>query len=136
MVNVERLVKPLNLETLERLEEINKQGHDDSFTFKGAQNIFVAKDNFQIIGFAVLNRPHGYWYFRNCVVDKQYVGGVQRKLIEARLKYVEDQGGNRVSTLVNPQNYRSLNNLTSAGFKFKGMKRHNDSQYQLLEKRL
>ena len=48
-------------------------------------NIFIAKENDMIIGFAVLNRPHGYWYFRNCVVAKQFAGGVQKELINNSL---------------------------------------------------
>jgi len=81
LLRVEVLKKPLTIEVMNKLIELNKQSIDPFYDFKKAQNIFVAaldgKKRGQpqpedIIGFAILNKPHGHWYFRNCVVDKRH----------------------------------------------------------------
>lgn len=136
-ISIQLLRKPYSQTVLARLDEINKQGNDPSFKFSHAQNIFVALKQNEIIGFAVLNKPHGYWYFRNCVVDKKHRGGIQQKLIDARITHVKTQGGDKVSVGVFPKNYRSLNNLITRGFKFKGMVNSPKiGEYQLLVKYL
>lgn len=121
-----------NLPVLNKLHD--KYGQDDSFEFTNRHKIFVVREEGEIIAFAVLGQPHGYWWLRNCVVDKPCRGkGYQRSLIEARLRYVKERGGKRVCVSIDHKNVWSLNNAISSGFKFvPGGMLHNNHKYQKL----
>lgn len=129
----------------DQLNRLVKQGSDDSFSILPQHKVFVKfsdtrrmlldPDQKEIEGFAVLGKRGKYWYFRNCVVKKEYRGrGIQRQLIQERLDYARNNGGGSVSVGIDPRNTKSLNNILSFGFKFKagGMK-HNDHWYQKLK---
>ena len=121
-----------------QLMKLSKQSSDPSFKIIPQHKVFVVMDwkTDTLLAYAVLGRPHGHWYFRNCVVDRKYRGnGYQRELIRQRLDYIEENGGGNVSVGVDPKNSKSLNNLLSFGFKFKkGGLKHNDHWYQKLYK--
>jgi GNAT superfamily N-acetyltransferase len=120
---------------LPRLQELHKKyGTDDSFEFTNRHKVFVVWVEGEIAAFAVLGQPHGYWWLRNCVVDKKHRGkGYQRSLIEERLRYVKERGGKRVCVSIDHKNVWSLNNAISSGFKFiPGGKKHNGHMYQKL----
>ena len=122
----------LNLNRLQQLHD--KFGDDSSFKFTSRHKIFVVEEDNQIVAFAVLGQPHGYWWLRNCIVDKPYRGkGYQRSLIDARLRYVKERDGKRVCVSIDHKNVWSLNNAISSGFKFvKGGMLHNGHMYQKL----
>jgi len=113
-----------------------KQGYNPDFKLIPQYKVFVVFQNNEIIALGILNNPHGYWFFRNCVVDKKYRGnGLQRDLIEARLDYIRHEGGGRVNVGVDPKNTKSLNNMLSMGFKFmKGGMKYGNFWYQKLYK--
>lgn len=123
-IKIELLEKPLDAETLQRLNYLNKKyGTDPSFDFTSphVHYIFVAIVNKTIIGYGLLNRPHGHWFLRNCVVDKKYRGGVQKRLIKDRLIHAVQLGATKVSVGVFQNNHRSLNNLIESGFRHSGI---------------
>ena len=97
-----------------QLKRLTKQGADPSFKFIPQHKVFVVMDwkTDTLFAYAVLGKPHGHWYFRNCVVDRKHRGnGYQRELIRQRLDYIEENGGGNVSVGVDPKNTKSLNNL-------------------------
>lgn len=127
-----------------QLEDLIKQGTDRSFKILPQHKIFAILSSEramlldpsqrEIMAFAVLGKRGPYWYFRNCVVKKEYRGrGLQRALIQERIEYIRENGGGSVSVGIDPRNTKSLNNILSFGFKFKagGMK-HDDHWYQKL----
>jgi GNAT superfamily N-acetyltransferase len=120
------------------LDRLSKQASDPSFRFVPQHKIFVVFVGEEIVAYAVANNPYGYWVFRNCVVDRKYRGnGFQRLLIEARIDYIKERGGDKVSVGIDPKNTKSLNNMLSYGFKFaKGGMKHNDHWYLKLYKTL
>lgn len=116
------------------IERLLKQGYDSNFKLIPQYKVFVIFENNKIIALGILNNPYGYWYFRNCVVDRKYRGnGLQRVLIQERLDYISERGGGRVSVGIDPTNTKSLNNMLSMGFKFvKGGMKYKYSWYQKL----
>jgi GNAT superfamily N-acetyltransferase len=118
------------------IERLLRQGYDPNFKLIPQYKVFVIFEDNKMIALAILNNPHGYWYFRNCVVDRKHRGrGLQRVLIQERLDYISEHGGGRVSVGIDPKNTKSLNNMLSMGFKFaKGGMKYKDSWYQKLYK--
>ena len=120
-----------------QLERLSKKSSNPSFKFLPQHKIFIVLGDSQtdtVAAYAVLGKPHGHWYFRNCVVDRKHRGkGLQRELIQQRLDYIANNGGGNVSVGIDPKNTKSLNNMLSFGFKFKkGGLKHNENWYQKL----
>jgi len=109
-------------------------GDDQSFRVLPQHKVFALIVKDKVVAFGVLGRPRGYWFFRNCVIDREHRGkGYQRQLIRERLNHVRNNGGGRVSVCIDPKNTKSLNNMLGFGFKFKkGGHKHNEHWYQKL----
>lgn len=68
---------------------------------------------------AVYRPQKGYVYFSSAGVDPRYRGlGLQRKLIQTRLRWARRQGAIYVVTYARTSNYPSVMNLLKCGFRF------------------
>lgn len=81
--------------------------------------IFVIEINNNIIAFAALSSYYGFWCLRLCVVHPKYRGlGLQKLLIQERIKFLKNKKVKHVNVWIKPENCYSLNNCIDAGFKF------------------
>lgn len=68
---------------------------------------------------AVYRPTKGYVYFSSAGVDPAYRGvGLQRRMIQTRLRWAKRQGAVYVVTYARTSNYASVANLLKCGFRF------------------
>ena len=72
-----------------------------------------------LIAVATLRCYHGYWFLRGAFVEPKYRGKhIQRKLIRARLKYLQNNTHATVAKAhILPKNTYSQANILACGFK-------------------
>lgn len=81
--------------------------------------VWLAYVDDEVAGFATMKKISGmsYGYLERVAVLKKYRGkGIQKKLIDVRVKYARSQGWKGVLTYTTPDNYPSVNSLMHRGF--------------------
>ena len=120
------------------LEKLNsKDGLNEDFSFKKVQQIFIVEEKNELIAFATCNNFYGHWFLRNCVVAKKHRGkGLQKRLIEERINFLESKKANQVKVTVAPENKYSLKNLIQYGFQIEKKVILKGKEYLRLKKNL
>lgn len=96
-------------------------------------HVFIGYVDGTPVCFLGLNQRFGNYYFRGCYVLPKFRGnGFQKKLLRFAFHEMKLWGIEKVTSLIDYDNWRSLNNALEVGFKIDGM-RNKKSNYHIIK---